>query len=159
TPSRRKRDALPPCWWTNSQDPGGIADTPYPRIVVTCKEHGFGRRYPGNMKIFTSSQIMKEPEIRELQEKRLLELIAYLAHHSPYYKNLFTTHGIHPETIRKLSDLENIPVTEKEDLQKHNEDFLCVPGSSVIEYTSTSGTLGSPVTIALTERDLQRLAY
>ena len=111
------------------------------------------------MKIFTSSQIMKEPEIRELQEKRLLELIAYLAHHSPYYKNLFTTHGIHPETIRKLSDLENIPVTEKEDLQKHNEDFLCVPGSSVIEYTSTSGTLGSPVTIALTERDLQRLAY
>jgi len=102
---------------------------------------------------------MKEPEIRELQEKRLLELIAYLAHHSPYYKNLFTTHGIHPETIRKLSDLENIPVTEKEDLQKHNEDFLCVPGSSVIEYTSTSGTLGSPVTIALTERDLQRLAY
>ena len=29
----------------------------------------------------------------------------------------------------------------------------------MIEYTSTSGTLGSPVTIALTEKDLQRLAY
>jgi len=29
----------------------------------------------------------------------------------------------------------------------------------VIEYTSTSGTLGSPVTIALTENDLNRLAY
>jgi phenylacetate-CoA ligase len=28
----------------------------------------------------------------------------------------------------------------------------------IIEYTSTSGTLGSPVTIALTENDLQRLA-
>ena len=29
----------------------------------------------------------------------------------------------------------------------------------MIEYTSTSGTLGAPVTIALTEKDLQRLAY
>ena len=102
---------------------------------------------------------MKAPEIRELQEKRLQELIAYLWQHSPYYKNLFQTHGIHPEDIRKLTDLESIPVTEKEDLQRHNEDFLCVPRSSVAEYTSTSGTLGSPVTIALTERDLQRLAY
>ncbi len=29
----------------------------------------------------------------------------------------------------------------------------------MIEYTSTSGTLGTPVTIALTEKDLERLAY
>ena len=29
----------------------------------------------------------------------------------------------------------------------------------IAEYTSTSGTLGSPVTIALTENDLERLAY
>ena len=31
--------------------------------------------------------------------------------------------------------------------------------NKIIEYTSTSGTLGSPVTIALTENDLQRLAF
>jgi phenylacetate-CoA ligase len=37
--------------------------------------------------------------------------------------------------------------------------FLCVPRTQVIEYMSTSGTLGAPVTIALTEKDLQRLAY
>ncbi len=35
---------------------------------------------------------------------------------------------------------------------------MCVPQSKIIEYTATSGTLGSPVTIALTENDLQRLA-
>ncbi|HTE33249.1 MAG TPA: AMP-binding protein, partial [Chryseolinea sp.] len=29
----------------------------------------------------------------------------------------------------------------------------------IVEYTSTSGTLGNPVTVALTENDLQRLAY
>ena len=36
-------------------------------------------------------------------------------------------------------------------------DFLCVPRSKVIEHSSTSGTLGEPVHILLTENDLQRL--
>ena len=37
--------------------------------------------------------------------------------------------------------------------------FYVFRTNKIIEYTSTSGTLGSPVTIALTENDLQRLAF
>src|SRR5690606_32794216 len=59
----------------------------------------------------------------------------------------------------KIEDLRHLPVTTKDDLQKNNWDFLCVPRNQIIEYTSTSGTLGQPVTIALTENDLKRLAY
>ena len=51
-----------------------------------------------------------------------------------------------------------IPTTAKEDLQQRNDDFICVPKNKIIEYTSTSGTLGAPVTVALTENDLKRLA-
>ena len=58
-----------------------------------------------------------------------------------------------------MEDLNVIPVTIKEDLQQHNDDFLCVPRNKIIEYSSTSGTLGSPVTIVLTENDLDRLTY
>ena len=36
--------------------------------------------------------------------------------------------------------------------------FYALDRDKIIEYTSTSGTLGSPVTIALTENDLKRLA-
>jgi phenylacetate-CoA ligase len=61
--------------------------------------------------------------------------------------------------IRSIADLSLIPVTTKDDLQRQNDDFLCVPAVDVVEYMSTSGTLGSPVTIALTENDLNRLAY
>ena len=57
-----------------------------------------------------------------------------------------------------MEDLSVIPVTIKEDLQQRNEDFLCVPRNKIIEYSSTSGTLGNPVTIMLTENDLARLA-
>ena len=52
-----------------------------------------------------------------------------------------------------------MPVTTKEDLQKYNDDFLCVPANKIIDYATTSGTLGDPVTFGLTDTDLDRLAY
>lgn len=94
-----------------------------------------------------------------MQEERLREALAFLQQHSPFYKELFEAHNIKVAAIKTLVDLQQLPFTSKEDLQQRNDDFLCVPKNEIIDYTSTSGTLGSPVTIALTENDLQRLAF
>lgn len=101
---------------------------------------------------------LAEKEI-QMQEKKLQQLLQYVSQHSPFYKELFAKHQIDINAIKSLSDLTLIPTTHKEDLQQRNNDFLCVPAEKVVEYTSTSGTLGGPVTIALTENDLNRLAY
>jgi phenylacetate-CoA ligase len=98
-------------------------------------------------------------KIKELQEKKLQHLLSYLNTYSPFYKAHFAQHKINIDSIKHLEDLSLIPPTHKEDLQKQNNDFLCVGRNRIIEYTSTSGTLGSPVTIALTDDDLLRLAY
>ena len=98
-------------------------------------------------------------EIRCFQEERLRETVAYAAAHSPYYMALFVREGIDPATIRTLDDLRRLPLTTKQDLQLHGEEFVCVPRRQIIDYVTTSGTLGDPVTFALTEGDLQRLAY
>ena len=97
--------------------------------------------------------------LKQMQEEKLHALLIYLDHHSPFYKKLFSTHRIDTSAIKTLEDLAHIPTTGKENLQLQNDDFLCVPRNKIIEYSSTSGTLGSPVTIALTENDLVRLAY
>jgi len=94
-----------------------------------------------------------------MQEQKLQELLQYVSQHSPFYKDLFVRHQIDINNIKTIADLAQIPPTHKEDLQQRNNDFLCVPAEQVVEYTSTSGTLGGPVTIALTENDLNRLAY
>ncbi|AMR31275.1 phenylacetate--CoA ligase [Mucilaginibacter sp. PAMC 26640] len=94
-----------------------------------------------------------------LQERKLQELLAYVAANSPFYKELFALHQVDYRTITSVADLSVIPVTTKDDLQQRNDEFLCVAPRDVVEYMSTSGTLGSPVTIALTENDLNRLAY
>lgn len=97
-------------------------------------------------------------EIITMQEAKLQETIAYLNEHSPFYKEFFSKARFNPSGIKTIEDLSVIPVTIKEDLQQRNEDFLCVPRNKIVEYSSTSGTLGNPVTIMLTESDLNRLA-
>jgi len=81
-------------------------------------------------------------ELKIIQEEKLQELLSFLDQHSPFYRRVFS--GIDITTIRTLEDLTCIPVTTKEDLQKFNWDFLCVEKNRIAEYTSTSGTLGSP---------------
>jgi phenylacetate-CoA ligase len=96
-------------------------------------------------------------KVKADQEQKLQQLLLHLSRHSPFYKELFAKHHIDISSIKTIEDLAAIPTTDKEDLQRRNYDFLCVPKEKVIEYASTSGTLGSPVTIALTDHDLNRL--
>lgn len=106
-----------------------------------------------------STETQSLSEIKSFQEQRLKEQLVYLKENSPYYKQLFAKHEIEIETINSLENLVQIPTTTKEDFSNYNFDFLCVPKNRIIDYSTTSGTSGSPVTIALTENDLQRLAY
>ncbi len=97
--------------------------------------------------------------IKQFQEEKLTEALNYLNKRSPFYQSLFKTHCIDINSIKTTDDLQQIPFTDKSDLQLHNDDFLCVPREEIIDYITTSGTLGDPVTFAMTDADLERLAY
>ncbi len=98
-------------------------------------------------------------EIKLFQEEKLKQLIPYLQEHSVYYQQLFKHNNIAVSDIKTLEDLVKIPTTTKDELQKYNNDFICVPSTKIIDYVTTSGTIGEPVTVALTDADLERLAY
>ena len=98
-------------------------------------------------------------EIKAYQEGLLHEALAYLQEHSPYYQRMFKSYGVNINKIRHIEDLVKIPFTEKKDLQLFNDEFLCCPKDKIIDYITTSGTLGDPVTFGCSEKDLQRLAY
>ena len=98
-------------------------------------------------------------EIEDFQNARLREALAYLNANSPFYKRMFAENNINVDDIRTIADLQKIPFTEKKDLQIHNDEFLCVPRQDIVDYITTSGTLGDPVTFGCTDSDLERLAY
>src|SRR5690554_4846882 len=97
--------------------------------------------------------------IKTFQEEKLKETLQYLDENSPFYKRFFEENIIEVSEIKTLEDLLQIPVTTKDHLQQYNNDFICVPKSEIIDYVTTSGTLGDPVVFALTDADLERLAY
>lgn len=98
-------------------------------------------------------------DIEKLQSSKLKDLLIYLNNYSPYYQRIFQAKQIDLTSIRHLRDLRRLPLTKKDDLQRFNKDFFCVPMDRIIDYATTSGTLGDPVTFGLTDADLDRLAY
>jgi phenylacetate-CoA ligase len=97
--------------------------------------------------------------IKKFQEQKLKVALEYLLARSPFYQSLFKTHHIDIRKIRTLEDLSLIPFTTKEELQQNNDDFYCVNKSKIVDYITTSGSMSEPTTFAMTDRDLDRLAY
>lgn len=111
------------------------------------------------MKKNPNIQFGSKEEIKKHQEAQLAESLQYLKLNSAFYQKLFADHNIDILKIKTIEDLSQIPVTTKNDLQLYNEQFICVDKSDIIDYVTTSGTLGDPITFILTNKDLDRLAY
>ena len=106
-------------------------------------------------------EIEKQPLeiIKKFQEEKLRQALEYANEKSKYYQSIFQKEKINVKKIKTLEDLRYIPFTRKEDLQLNNQDFICVEKSKIVDYITTSGTLSTPTTFALTDKDLDRLAY
>jgi len=104
-----------------------------------------------------------EYEDRDVQAEQQIQALRaqqqYLQDKSTYYKTKWAALGLSNAPIRSLKDLQQFPTTTKADIQLDEAAFLCVPTSEIREYNTTSGTLGQPLSIALSENDLTRLAY
>ncbi|MCM8570054.1 AMP-binding protein [Gramella jeungdoensis] len=96
--------------------------------------------------------------IKARQWELLRKQLEYIADKSPYYKRLLKENSLQLEDFQKPEDLKKLPLTTKEDLQLNNSEFISVPEEDIIDFVTTSGTLGSPVNFALNEADLERLA-
>ncbi len=93
--------------------------------------------------------------IAQEQLKGLKAAVRYVAKNSPFYKKIIS---ITDSEIKSLEDIQKLPVTSKEDLQKHNSSFFCAAQNDIAEIVSTTGTTGEFVFVALTRSDLKRLA-
>ena len=111
------------------------------------------------MELFPLIEKSSIQDIKKFQEEKLQELLKYLEANSPFYQKLFKENKIQISEIQTLEDLQKIPTTSKNDIQQNNDDFFCVPQNQIVDYSTTSGTLGDPVTFGLSDSDLERLAY
>jgi phenylacetate-CoA ligase len=96
-------------------------------------------------------------QIRLLQEERLRALIKHAHRHVPYYRDLFDRHGIDPESIRTVEDLQRMPVLTKDDIRANLHFDLMSDRHDKRQMLSvtTSGSTGEPLTLYADKTQLE----
>ena len=100
-------------------------------------------------------------EVRRVQERKLIEQMAYLKANSPFYQDKFARAGVDFGAIRTIEDLQKLPFTYKTEIRESlaaEPPFgrhRAAPMNEIIQMQASSGTSGSPSYVALTESDAE----
>jgi len=103
------------------------------------------------------AECMPVEERRQLQLKRLKDLVERVNIQSPFYRKRFKEHGVKPEDINTLDDLGRLPFTVKDDLRENYPfGLFSVPIKDVVRIHCSSGTTGKPVVSGYTHNDMEK---
>jgi phenylacetate-CoA ligase len=104
-------------------------------------------------------ETMPRDKLRELQLKRLNNVIKWAYNNVPFYQDRFAKAGIKPGLIKSINDLAKLPFTTKEDLRDNYPfGFLAIPLDQVVRVHASSGTTGQPIVVGYTRGDLNTWA-
>ena len=101
---------------------------------------------------------MDAEEIAALQARRVRDLVAHVASHSPFYRTRLREAKIQPERVEKLGDLAGLPFTTGGDLQKDPAHIRCAPQREAAASFLSAGTTGAPKRIDYCFGDVQAAA-
>lgn len=91
-------------------------------------------------------------QVASFRVRRLRAMVAHAYRSVPYYRALFDRAGLTPGDIRTIGDLERIPISAREDMQRAAPDQITARGldpSALIQH-ATSGSSGRPLTMRRT---------
>jgi phenylacetate-CoA ligase len=119
----------------------------------------YGGSFGRNVLELAETEFYSREELEALQLSLLKPMIAHAYHNTPFYRRYYDTHGVHPDSIQNLHDLERLPLVRKEQLRRYHSEFLprgldmhtCWVGH-------TSGTTGTPLRVVV-RRDAVRFNY
>jgi phenylacetate-CoA ligase len=108
---------------------------------------------------FQRTEYLSEAEIRRLQLERLQRLLEHAYRRCPFYRARFDQAGLAPGDIRRLEDLSQLPILEKEDIQEHGERMVASgwPVADLVR-NQTGGSTGQPITFYLNRDRLESRA-
>ena len=96
-------------------------------------------------------ETMPRTQLEALQLEKLKQTVAYCYNHSKFYYDKLTKAGVFDgDKIRRLSDIQYIPFTTKDDFRDN-----AVPMRQVVRIHASSGTTGKPTIGVYTKEDLE----
>ncbi|CAJ37098.1 putative capsular polysaccharide biosynthesis protein [Methanocella arvoryzae MRE50] len=122
-------------------------------VFTLAHEIGDMNFYPTYRRLL-KNQWKSYEEHKAEQEQQLVNIINFAYRNVPFYRRLFSMHGLKPEDVRTLEDLEKLPIITKEMINENWEAFKPVQLNR-IKYTTaaTGGTSGTPLNYRLSNFD------
>ncbi|MBE9595135.1 MAG: phenylacetate--CoA ligase family protein, partial [Proteobacteria bacterium] len=117
--------------------------------------HQIGDRYfyPTYKKVM-QNQWQSYEELKEEQEKQLSVMIDFAYKNVPYYHKLLDDLKLSPDDIKKVEDLEKLPILTKDIIKQNWEDFKPVNLNKMRYYeAATGGSTGTPLKYRLYKFD------
>ncbi len=104
-------------------------------------------------------EIASRDEIEALQFHRMKRSLKHAFENSPFYRNQFIEHDVHPEELKSLADIAKFPFTAKQDLRDtYPFGMFAVPQSKLVRIHGSSGTTGKPTVVGYTQADIDHWA-
>ncbi len=94
-------------------------------------------------------------DMRQHQIENLRKVVELVYNKVPFYKKKFGQVNIKPEDIKTLEDIQKIPFTTKYELREtYPYGLVAADMEEIVELHASSGTTGTPVVDAYTEKDI-----
>ena len=94
-------------------------------------------------------------DMRQHQIQSLRNLVEMVYNQVPFYKKKFDDAGVKPEDIKTLEDIQKLPFTTKNDMREtYPYGLVASSQAEIVEVHASSGTTGTPVVDAYTEKDI-----
>jgi phenylacetate-CoA ligase len=117
-------------------------------IILPANDLYSGQSISKFLNFLFESQYRETNALLEYQEERLRFIIRHSYENVPFYSDLFQKHHLVPSDIKKIDDLQKIPVISKNDLRKHPVDYYLDRNISIRKLIrlNSSGSTGAPFT-------------
>ena len=107
-------------------------------------------RFPGLMdavRNLEASQWWSTDQIRELQWRKLQEIVGFAYEHVPYYRQTWKACGFHPSDLRSYDQFSQLPTLDRSTVRENMESLTCRARLKGAQLNASGGSTGIPVRI------------
>jgi phenylacetate-CoA ligase len=126
------------------------------KLIFPLHERLKGKSTYARLAEIEQSQWMAQEALLDLQFRRLKQHLEFAYREIPYYTRLLDAHALQPHRIDSLADFARVPFLTKDIIRKEFERLQPTRKRSRVQWMSTGGSTGAPVTILI---DAERTAF
>lgn len=129
--------------------PAPLQDALVSAFSARLERQRYGGRFFEFKNFLAESQWWDAQKMGAWQDERLRAVVRHAYDHVPYYREIFTHHGVRPDAFRGREDLHRIPLLTRETIKSRAADLKSRhPDHRELFGGHTSGTTGSPLSVS-----------